>query len=111
MRGLFLGAGVLEDELPHPPLRRRLRVPQPSADEAVARLQMQVERRCRHLFAALVEQARALPGLVRRLVVGEARVALDAGQRAADGFRFRTEERRVGKERVSTCRSRWLPYP
>src|SRR3546814_12379199 len=24
--------------------------------------------------------------------------------------RFRSEERRVGKERVSTCRSRWSPY-
>src|SRR3546814_14484028 len=23
---------------------------------------------------------------------------------------FRSEERRVGKEGVSTCRSRWLPY-
>src|SRR3546814_14253323 len=25
-------------------------------------------------------------------------------------FRFRSEERRVGKECVSTCRSRWSPY-
>src|SRR3546814_18385581 len=24
--------------------------------------------------------------------------------------RYRSEERRVGKECVSTCRSRWLPY-
>src|SRR3546814_20796283 len=24
---------------------------------------------------------------------------------------FRSEERRVGKECVSTCRSRWAPYP
>src|SRR3546814_6813716 len=95
MRGLLPGAGVLEDELPHAPLRRCFRMPQPCADEAVARLQVQVERRCRHLFAALVEQARALPGLVRRLVVCEARVALDAEQRTAHGFRFgavRSEE-------------------
>src|SRR3546814_21034978 len=95
--GLWPGAGVLEGYLPKPPLRRRLRVPQPSADEAVARLQMKVERRCRHLCAELVEQARALPGLVRRLVVGEARVALDAEQRAADGFRFGTE---IGRAHV-----------
>src|SRR3546814_10812078 len=27
------------------------------------------------------------------------------------GFIDRSEERRVGKERVSTCRSRWSPYP
>src|SRR3546814_12125695 len=26
------------------------------------------------------------------------------------GQRFRSEERRVGKECVSTCRSRWSPY-
>src|SRR3546814_15139278 len=26
------------------------------------------------------------------------------------GFRHRSEERRVGKECVSTCRSRWSPY-
>src|SRR3546814_13751959 len=26
------------------------------------------------------------------------------------GFRWRSEERRVGKECVSTCRSRWSPY-
>src|SRR3546814_11517206 len=26
------------------------------------------------------------------------------------GFEFRSEERRVGKECVSTCRSRWSPY-
>src|SRR3546814_20184300 len=25
-------------------------------------------------------------------------------------FQFRSEERRVGKECVSTCRSRWSPY-
>src|SRR3546814_6078308 len=73
-------------------------MPQPCADEAVARLQVQVERRCRHLFAALVEQARALPGLVRRLVVGEARVALDAEQRAAHGLRFGTVVLAQGKQ-------------
>src|SRR3546814_16553527 len=27
-----------------------------------------------------------------------------------DGFSDRSEERRVGKECVSTCRSRWSPY-
>src|SRR3546814_5720397 len=28
----------------------------------------------------------------------------------SDTFRMRSEERRVGKECVSTCRSRWSPY-
>ena len=27
-----------------------------------------------------------------------------------DSFQLRSEERRVGKECVSTCRSRWSPY-
>src|SRR3546814_14086854 len=31
--------------------------------------------------------------------------------RAADARFDRSEERRVGKECVSTCRSRWSPYP
>src|SRR3546814_6846147 len=34
-----------------------------------------------------------------------------AGDRARGrGARLRSEERRVGKECVSTCRSRWSPY-
>src|SRR3546814_17925749 len=35
-------------------------------------------------------------------------VLVDAG---VDEFGLRSEERRVGKECVSTCRSRWSPYP
>src|SRR3546814_15819133 len=30
--------------------------------------------------------------------------------RSADSSAVRSEERRVGKERVCTCRSRWSPY-
>src|SRR3546814_19917146 len=33
-----------------------------------------------------------------------------ADQIVADMVDFRSEERRVGKECVSTCRSRWSPY-
>src|SRR3546814_4194215 len=36
-----------------------------------------------------------------------ARVRPDVG---SDGVAARSEERRVGKECVSTCRSRWSPY-
>src|SRR3546814_3245524 len=39
--------------------------------------------------------------------------ALDAwaaGKRVVKLIGFRSEERRVGKECVSTCRSRWSPY-
>src|SRR3546814_14723998 len=47
----------------------------------------------------------------RAVDVGAARRE-HAAQRAADGHSgvARSEERRVGKECVSTCRSRWSPY-
>src|SRR3546814_15925497 len=32
------------------------------------------------------------------------------GRSGIPGLRVRSEERRVGKEGVSTCRSRWSPY-
>src|SRR3546814_6052947 len=34
----------------------------------------------------------------------------EAARVAVDGAERRSEERRVGKECVSTCRSRWSPY-
>src|SRR3546814_11630374 len=34
-----------------------------------------------------------------------------AGFVVHDGKRLSSEERRVGKECVSTCRARWSPYP
>src|SRR3546814_8261584 len=44
---------------------------------------------------------------------GLARIELAAVRRAADGDQHaveRSEERRVGKECVMTCRYRWVPY-
>src|SRR3546814_12228690 len=35
----------------------------------------------------------------------------DVFRRARTAWRLRSEERRVGKECGSTCRSRWWPYP
>src|SRR3546814_12345436 len=35
---------------------------------------------------------------------------IDAARARVDGVGERSEERRVGKECVSTCRSRWSPY-
>src|SRR3546814_6117876 len=43
----------------------------------------------------------------RQLLDAAMRARVD---RAAGGFVHRSEERRVGKECVSTCRSRWSPY-
>src|SRR3546814_6121248 len=48
--------------------------------------------------------AEAAPAAGRR--VGRRREGLLGPPR----FRMRSEERRVGKECVSTCRSRWSPY-
>src|SRR3546814_13695774 len=45
--------------------------------------------------------------------IGEARMATRGLQRLVRGLLrmpLRSEERRVGKECVSTCRSRWSPY-
>src|SRR3546814_18263043 len=36
---------------------------------------------------------------------------LATGEGYASALQARSEERRVGKECVSTCRSRWSPYP
>src|SRR3546814_314232 len=44
--------------------------------------------------------------VVRRLALIDMIVGMDRRFAAA-----RSEERRVGKECVSTCRSRWSPYP
>src|SRR3546814_14201192 len=42
--------------------------------------------------------------------VGAVRNAIVSGARPVRVIRTRSEERRVGKECVSTCRSRWSPY-
>src|SRR3546814_4449434 len=83
--------------------------------------------RRRHTRCALVTgvQTCALPifaviAAVGREIEGDAQALLPGGEVAAiKGVRFlggrkarilRSEERRVGKECVSTCRSRWSPY-
>src|SRR3546814_11897406 len=65
------------------------------------------------LLAAGVAGLRA--ELLENLLGDQPRVALDAdrhllGEADAVGVDVRSEERRVGKECVSTCRSRWSPY-
>src|SRR3546814_7266828 len=42
--------------------------------------------------------------------VGDGNEVAQLDQRHGDGLVNRSEERRVGKECVSTCRSRWSPY-
>src|SRR3546814_6593034 len=66
--------------------------------------------------AALLHLAVAigvLPGLLHRLTGDADRVlatAVIALRLFQDILVLRSEERRVGKECVSTCRSRWSPY-
>src|SRR3546814_10216993 len=45
-----------------------------------------------------------------RPAVADATLLRDWTPRKANAGRERSEERRVGKECVSTCRSRWSPY-
>src|SRR3546814_1336652 len=55
--------------------------------------------------------ARIFLDIGRRLGDGLGTADDDGGQRGDRDYRARSEERRVGKECVSTGRSRWSPYP
>src|SRR3546814_100553 len=59
------------------------------------------------ILPGLVEQGRRhRPEAVRRHLLGP---EAEGAQGGVDGIFGRSEERRVGKECVSTCRSRWSP--
>src|SRR3546814_13385700 len=70
-----------------------------------------------HASAVIDHQARAAADAptplgfdAQRICGVEINVALDAGKSSiAERHVIRSEERRVGKECVSTCRSRWSP--
>src|SRR3546814_13887762 len=66
-------------------------------------------------FFVAIQGADHMTGEFRRLGdFPEARVLLGFGVHHAPGAigaQHRSEERRVGKEGVSTCRSRWSTYP
>src|SRR3546814_12126028 len=76
-------------------------------------------------LAPLAHMAAAMIGVGEIELAGERLPAAEALARAGlapldlaakeglallNGTQFRSEERRVGKECVSTCRSRWSPY-
>src|SRR3546814_10979821 len=54
--------------------------------------------------AEFLEQSHRIGGVLA------IRVLVRGGPREDKSFDIRSEERRVGKECVSTCRSRWSPY-
>src|SRR3546814_18535254 len=70
------------------------------------------------VLAGLVENARDILDLVRRhaedlperLHLLRVHLSVDLGHLCAEPDHARSEARRVGKECVSTCRSRWSPY-
>src|SRR3546814_19337671 len=84
-------------------------------DRTVMGDRMLAAARCddRHLLAVGRRAAeRRVDGAVRgyRTPVRERQIAaVDAVRGELFGKAFRSEERRVGKECVSTCRSRWSP--
>ena len=55
---------------------------------------------------SMIEDQRFIVGQIYELIQNE---SIDAVLLAGDIY-DRSEERRVGKECVSTCRSRWSPY-
>src|SRR3546814_15296997 len=87
----------------------RARAPQPDV-AAIARNDRAVDH---DIVALQVESAIAVPRgdhIAQRDVVGAA-LGREAVAVAIIVYRIeRSEERRVGKECVSTCRSRWSPY-
>src|SRR3546814_15321638 len=66
------------------------------------------------LMAVLAEEPDITLEALSRRLAAELGVRADTSMLSRffrkEGFRFRSEERRVGKECVSTCRSRWSPY-
>src|SRR3546814_9693410 len=71
-------------------------------------------RRCGALMRADLDELVARYGGSASLIDRQERcrmVACDGATFYLAAQRYRSEERRVGKECVSTCRSRWSPYP
>src|SRR3546814_11522711 len=83
-------------------------------DEDAARLQPHVAVMLAGLGDKLLRDA---VGVRRMGDLGEgcpdraARIERIENDVAAPGILIRSEERRVGKEGVRTCRARWWPYP
>src|SRR3546814_11405311 len=74
--------------------------------------------RAERLDVLLLQEKLDAAGLILHMTKGEAALFAPGHQAPGDGGLLpieileiaRSEERRVGKECVSTCRSRWSPY-
>src|SRR3546814_14687234 len=60
--------------------------------------------------ARVVARAWTDPAYKQRLLADGTAAIAELGFEGAQGENMRSEERRVGKECVSTCRFRWSPY-
>src|SRR3546814_8249723 len=94
--GIAMGTRFLmtaESPVPRATLEKYLAVKEPSQIRASTAVDGMPQRMIDNPFLLKLESG----GLIHRLFVALAST-------------WRSEERRVGKEWVSTCRSRWLPY-
>src|SRR3546814_17689936 len=79
---------------------------QAALTERLAARPIDAEQRAAHGFAWVATTVAALEAVLDWLEAGAASNPLDA---KIATLAFRSEERRVGKECVSTCRYRWSP--
>src|SRR3546814_12393538 len=100
---------VLFDRKPQPPHRLQREVERlDGAGLDGGEAEVEVESPGGHQLAGLFRFPGAEIGQVDVPPAGE--TVLEIPRRLAVADQYRSEERRVGKECVSTCRSRWSPY-
>src|SRR3546814_20334291 len=90
-----------------------MRISDWSSDVCSSDLAAQIASRWLHTVSAVYErESKLVEKYVLRHVDGGARGGGGGEYPLQDGFGWtnRSEERRVGKEGVSTCRSWWSPY-
>src|SRR3546814_19424514 len=72
---------------------------------------MKIAEQRRQIGSTMTHVSRIVEELVERLEGASRRVVPGAELGGARALHDRSDERRVGQECVSTCRSRWSPYP
>src|SRR3546814_2981760 len=89
--------------------REALRQDKQVDQQEIARLTLLLDKLRRALFG---QKSEKLAGQIDQLQLELEELHINQGERAQsiESAQARSEERRVGKECVSTCRSRWSPY-
>src|SRR3546814_19369426 len=78
------------------------------SSDLLVRSDVELRRRVAQLSVELVAKLKIMNFLVLEEIGGIAGQGVDKG--CDRSIQIRSEERRVGKECVSTCRSRWWPH-